>query len=1157
MSAVPLIRRSLSYYARTHAALALGCLAGAAALTGALLVGDSMRGSLRDLALRRIGRVEAAVVGPRYFTQGLVARARQALASASIAGAPGLLGAVSARGAAAHADSGARAGGVSVWGVEPEFFQQVAGPPSKLPIRAPWTAGFADQTVALSRGLADELGARVGDDVLLRVVPSADVSGERLLGRRDDATRTARLTVVRILAADEAGEFGLSPEQRTPRNAFVPLATLQRLLDREGRINTLLALERASASGAAGPRTLSSLESALRDVLWLADYGLTLRVDPQRGYVSLESRELLLLPAAERAAVEAATALGAAWGGIISYLANSIERADGQQATRSIPYSTVAGAAPAAFAPAGLAPLVPGEVWLNEWAARDLSAAPGDTITLRYYVAGRLGRIEEAAVSLRLAGILPLSGAADDPGFVPEYPGVTDAARVNDWDPPFPIDLKRVRPVDEQYWDDHRTTPKAFVTLADAERLWTEAGGRFGRWTAVRFRPPRGIDASSFAAQLEAELLRRLPPAALGLAVTPVRANALAASRGATDFGSLFLGLSAFVVLSAAMLVALLFRLSAERRSAEVGLLLALGYSPQRVARLWLAEGAVVAAVGVVLGQFAALGYAWLMLAGLRTWWSEAARAPFLTLHAEASSLLLGEASSFLVALLSMLVALRGLTRRAPRELLAGVLEPAALEPGQARGGPLARQRRIGLDLRVAAAALGLGALFCVLSTTGVVAAAPGFFGCGGAVLVAAVAGVHRWLSRGAAAAPLSRPHVWTWVRMGLRNAPRHRGRSMLIVALLACASFLVVSLAAFRLEGQATTARDSGSGGFSLWAESDAPLLVDLSAADGQEQLGLSEATRAALHGAEVFCLRLRSGDAASCTNLYQPRDPRILGATAAFQSRGGFAFASVLDWPARPSAPDNPWTLLEAELPDGAVPAIGDAAAVMWQLKLGLGRDLEIVDERGQVRRLRFVALLAGSMLQDEVIVGERAFEAMFPSVAGYRFFLIAPAQAQSRELASGLERELSAFGFDVSDVGERLRAYRAVQNTYLETFGQLGSIGMLLGTLGLAAVVLRNVWERRRELALMTAVGLPRSALRVVVLSEVLGLVLLGLLCGSVAAFGAVGPLAWQRPAVLPGWDTAAALAAVAVVAAVSCLLALRAALGRSLIGDLRRE
>ena len=66
-----LVRRSLSYYWRTNLAVVLGVATAVAVLAGALLVGDSVRGSLRDLVLLRLGRADRIVVSTGFFREAL------------------------------------------------------------------------------------------------------------------------------------------------------------------------------------------------------------------------------------------------------------------------------------------------------------------------------------------------------------------------------------------------------------------------------------------------------------------------------------------------------------------------------------------------------------------------------------------------------------------------------------------------------------------------------------------------------------------------------------------------------------------------------------------------------------------------------------------------------------------------------------------------------------------------------------------------------------------------------------------------------------------------------------------------------------------------------------------------------------------------------
>ena len=67
MSAIRLIFATLGFHWRTNLAVACGVATGAAVLTGALLVGDSMRGSLRHLTLDRLGRIDEALVSEHFF----------------------------------------------------------------------------------------------------------------------------------------------------------------------------------------------------------------------------------------------------------------------------------------------------------------------------------------------------------------------------------------------------------------------------------------------------------------------------------------------------------------------------------------------------------------------------------------------------------------------------------------------------------------------------------------------------------------------------------------------------------------------------------------------------------------------------------------------------------------------------------------------------------------------------------------------------------------------------------------------------------------------------------------------------------------------------------------------------------------------------------
>src|SRR6266581_5183174 len=67
-----LVFRSLRFHARAHFGALLGAAVGSAVLIGALVVGDSVRGSLRDMALARLGKVQLALAAnDRFFRADL------------------------------------------------------------------------------------------------------------------------------------------------------------------------------------------------------------------------------------------------------------------------------------------------------------------------------------------------------------------------------------------------------------------------------------------------------------------------------------------------------------------------------------------------------------------------------------------------------------------------------------------------------------------------------------------------------------------------------------------------------------------------------------------------------------------------------------------------------------------------------------------------------------------------------------------------------------------------------------------------------------------------------------------------------------------------------------------------------------------------------
>ena len=1112
-----LIKRSLAYYWQTNLVVVLGVATAVAVLTGALLIGESVRGSLRDLVSQRLGATDYIVASTNFFREQL---ATDLLQPGPFT--PNGIGATSPLialdGLVTHEPSRRRAGDVRVYGVDDRFwkFHGVA-------VQTP-----QNREVLLSESLAAELGTQTGDSVLLRIEQPSDIPVESVHGRKEDPGRTIRLNVKSSLAGASLGEFSLRPQQGPVRAIFVPLSLLQRELDQEQKVNTILIAQHTGLEEYERNELPETINGVLKEKATLEDLGLTLRSLNNSPTLALESTSNIISDAVAQAAENSASALSVKTIPVLSYLANSISLGD-----RAVPYSLVAAIDNETFMQVqslghSVIDQYTGRACLdiNEWTARELNAQLEDIVTLEYYVWHEGGRLETKKEEFAVCGIVPIAGLAADRELVPAYPGITESENMSDWDPPFPIDLGRVRKQDEDYWHQYRTTPKAFIPLEDGQKLWQT---RFGKLTSIRIESKDDQSTDYLENDFGVKLRQSLSPTQMGFQVVPVRDENFQASRGATDFGEYFLYFSFFLVISALLLTALFFKLGIEQRLREIGTLQAIGFSDSRIRRLFLGEGLLLAVVGSALGVLGAIGYAKLLMYGLRTWWVDAVGTTALTMHVSPLSLLIGALSGVLAAVICVFLTLRKVGSSSTRGLLLGE------NPKGSR------------ILRTGIGATVVGVVLLSAGALKVIPQAAGFFGGGVLLLVASVCYLAGWLRR-RNHKPIHGAGWWSISLLGFRNAAYRPSRTVLCVTLIASAAFIIVAVDAFRRGAPAASDRKSGSGGFPVFAESLLPIVHDANTPEGREALNLSASnTEGILQDVNFVSFRLRPGDDTSCLNLYQPRNPKIVAPPESFLRENRFTFQSTID-----SQEQNPWLLLQREFPDGAIPVIADANSLTYVLHLKVGDDL-VVDDL----RLRIVGALSDSIFQSELLMSDKNFVRLFPQEQGYRYFLLDSSPEKSSAVAATLEDRLSDFGFDAQSTTDRLANFHRVENTYLSTFQLLGGLGLVLGTLGMAAVLLRNVFERRRELALLRAVGYNSSHFALMVISENVLMLCCGLAIGFVCALLAIAPVFFERGGRLPNISLGLLLLAVLLSGALASLVATLAALRSPLLPSLRAE
>ncbi|MFU7557313.1 FtsX-like permease family protein [Roseiconus sp. JC912] len=1092
--------------------MALGVAIATSVIVGALLVGDSMRGSLRELTVERLGKIDSVIAPGGFFSVDSIAE--------RVGQSPDAIAAVLMFDQAViEASSGEdlrRSGSIQVIGCDDAFWHLDSSgitPETTLD----------EQSVILTESLATELGVKVGDQVTVRLPVEQAVPADSPLGRKDVQTEgIPRLTVAEILQDKGLARFSLAASQAAPKNVFLSRKLVASVLDRDGQANILLSSQPIDAAKVRP--TLQDLGLKLEHVVDSFEDQTVFE------YFSVTSDRLLISDAAVEAITQALPADQVT--PVLTYLANEIKKTTGEIANNPdasndddsvrVTYSTIAAVDPSKQLPLSYGDSNSGEldtndtvpIIVNSWLAERLNLKIGDTLAIDYFEPEiKNGKEVERTFNAAVVNVVPLTEPDrpyrrrrkaeysqeptryNDPNLTPTVPGVTDQDSMSDWDTPFEL-TRDVPQEDDQYWKNHRLTPKAFIPLAAGRTLFSS---RFGHTTGLIIAANAVSSEDELRSKILASTSDILP--ALGWQPRSIRGAQLSASKGTTPFDGLFLSLSMFVIFSAVMLIAMLFRLGLVTRSGELGTLLAVGLRKQQVRRLYLGEGLLISILGVVVGIAGGVGYAAGVLAALRSFWVGAVTVPFLTFHASALSLFIGSAAGLFCGLAALWFTTRSMLNNDAVDLIRGKGELDEIDTTTMLRWP--SYTAAGLAI----AALGAGGFG---AASGGQTAAGGFVGGGMMLLIAMLVFVYGQFRRGGHRSDSG--HGYSLSMLARRNSVRAPLRSTLTIGLIATASFLIVAINAFRL-----TPSDEGTGGFQLLAESAQPVYQDL--ADPSVQSGLMGAEADQLSDATIVSFRVRRGQDASCNNLYRATEPTVYGvpASAAEPLNQFRFFASAA------TDSESPWSLLDTSAQgteEDPIPLILDQNTAMWSLQMmaGIGEVKSFTYENDTIF-FKVVGLLENSLLQGRLMIGEANFQRQFSEISGYRFFLInvadnKAAEDKVRAITKTFETRLGDVGFDVSDTREVLAGMMAVQNTYLRTFQSLGGLGLLLGTIGLAIAQVRNLLQRRSELAVMRAIGFTRTRLASMVVGETATLLAMGIGCGVACAILAVLPYAWSQ-------------------------------------------
>jgi putative ABC transport system permease protein len=1022
------------HYLKSNIWVALGVALSAAVLTGGLIVGDSVKHSLVKNAETRLGNITHALIsGERYFTSHLSEKLNQQGYNTSTA--------LLLDGMATANGGQIRLNNIQVWGIDLNF-QTVVSHQSNF------SNNIEEKEAVLSENTAQRMNLSVGDQFLLRIEKGSLLPANAPFVSSENQTTTSLFTVAKIITTEQMGRLNLQNSQTAPFNIFISLENLNILSEMEGQANILFFDTDAHRA---------EIEEAVKSCWTLDDSGLEIIEAAADEKWELRSKRVFMDEIIEDI-VENSTI---PFTPILTYFSNAITYNE-----NSTPYSFVS-TLPDNF-------LNPGEIIINEWLAGDIGAKVGDSVSLKYFIIGPLRELEEVERIFKIKAIVPIKGYYADRLLMPEIPGLSDSESCRDWDTGVPVDLKTIRDKDETYWYEYRGTPKAFIAHSEGAEIW---GSRFGNTTAYRFSQ---LDVSK--EELQERLLSQTDPFRFDLQLRNVRAEGLSAANQGTDFSSLFIGLSFFILVSSLLLTALLFAFNLEKRRSEIGTLSSLGFKNQTITKLFLLEGLAISIIGSLLGIGLAVFYNQFVFWGLNRVWNDIVRTDILVSYYKISTLAIGFGLSMMVSLITIGLILRKSLRANTAQLQR-------------------RQKTVSPKWKITAisyATISTLALALIIISSQFFVSEQidpnSFFVAGGLLLFTSLLGTYIFLLKPSAK---SNGKV-TLSRLVLQNLKQNHTRSLLVFILLAIGTYLVVSTGMNRKDffGESTKLT-SGTGGFLYWAESTAPLLHNLNNADYRKEQSFSETFNA-------IQFQTAQGDDASCLNLNRISNPRILGVNSE-ELTGRFSFQTKLK---TLNDETDLWTILKTEF-DDCIPAIADQTVIQWSLGKKIGDTLIYQNALGENIKLLLIGGLSPSVFQGNVIIDNSRFTKHFPTVSGSNVFLIEVDPLQTDDIADELNMAYRELGWEMQLAAERLSMFNTIERTYLSIFLILGALGLLIGTIGLAIVLQRTLLERKFEFSVLLALGFKKSDVQKMAIYEFALLLTAGIVTGTITALISVFP------------------------------------------------
>ncbi|MBO7579981.1 MAG: ABC transporter permease [Bacteroidaceae bacterium] len=409
-----LITQSRKHYRRFYRLVTIAVILMMAVLTGSLLLGDSVRGTLVQRVSERLGKTETIITsGTGFMSETL-------LQHPSMKHSQGYLlmdGFVSV---------GEMLLPVYVWGIDTDSLAS-----DEVMVNEPLYAKLST--------LDSQLSTFVLHLPSLNLIPSGS-----LFVSKSHATQM-RVRVAGVKSVEDGGNLLLKNEQTLPLNVFINRRQLAEKMELEGKINLIL------SDDIIEEEQLSACWTPEHSGIHLTDSSLTY----DGVFIPQDIVEKLSAANSQPSTI------------YLSYFVNNL-MADAD----TVPYSFVT-----AINEWQGEPLEGQDMILSDYAAERLHVREGDSIRMDYFITKQLKNLDTREKMLRVKQIVPLAAFREDSLLMTDFPGLTRVENCTDWDSDLPIDMDRVQKEDEDYWHTYRQTPKAVVAYEAVRADWSNAFG--------------------------------------------------------------------------------------------------------------------------------------------------------------------------------------------------------------------------------------------------------------------------------------------------------------------------------------------------------------------------------------------------------------------------------------------------------------------------------------------------------------------------------------------------------------------------------------------------------------------------------------------------------------------------------------------------------